>query len=165
MLYTPRMEALLYDIHGNLPALEAVLADAHADGYILGGDYALFGGWPAETFARLKELPEPLWIRGNGERWTASPDEAPDNPVVRGAIAAAREALGEFAVLALAALPADAPARRHAHLPRLARLRRPLVPPRARRRRGGAARRRHRAAARLRPHPPARSAAPRAASS
>jgi hypothetical protein len=37
--------AVLYDIHGNLPALEAVLADcevAGVDGYLLGGDYAAF---------------------------------------------------------------------------------------------------------------------------
>ncbi|MBA2342797.1 MAG: metallophosphoesterase, partial [Thermoleophilaceae bacterium] len=43
------MIALLYDIHGNLPALEAVLADAGAAGaerFVLGGDYALFGAWP-----------------------------------------------------------------------------------------------------------------------
>jgi diadenosine tetraphosphatase ApaH/serine/threonine PP2A family protein phosphatase len=111
MLYTPRMQALLYDVHGNLPALDAVLADAAAAGpdrYVLGGDYALFGGWPRETLARLRELPEPLWIRGNGERWTAHPGAAPEDPVVQGAIAAAREALGEMAVLALDALPSDA---------------------------------------------------------
>ena len=67
---------------------------AGADGWILGGDYALFGGWPAETVARLRELERASWIRGNGERWTADPDAAPDNAVVPGAIAAAREALG-----------------------------------------------------------------------
>ena len=91
------MLALLYDVHGNLPALEAVIADAEAagaEGWILGGDYALFGGWPAETVARLRKLERASWIRGNGERWTADPDAAPDNPVVPGAIAAAREALG-----------------------------------------------------------------------
>jgi diadenosine tetraphosphatase ApaH/serine/threonine PP2A family protein phosphatase len=49
--------ACLYDVHGNLPALEAVLADiGDVDRYILGGDYALFGGWPSETVARLREL-------------------------------------------------------------------------------------------------------------
>jgi len=103
------MEALVYDVHGNLPALEAVLADARTAGaaaYVLGGDYALFGGWPAETVARLRELPA-LWIRGNGERWTARPDDAPDNPVVRGAIADARAALGDQLVEDLAALPAS----------------------------------------------------------
>ena len=101
------MLALLYDIHGNLPALEAVLADADeagADRHLLGGDYALFGAWPAETVDRLRELTAE-WIRGNGERWTASPAEAPDNEVVQGAIEACRECLGDARVRELAALP------------------------------------------------------------
>jgi diadenosine tetraphosphatase ApaH/serine/threonine PP2A family protein phosphatase len=104
--------ALLYDVHGNLPALEAVIADAEAagaGGWILGGDYALFGGWPAETVARLRELEAAGWIRGNGERWTAEPDSAPDNAVVPGAIAAAREALGPDVVADLASLPFSCP--------------------------------------------------------
>jgi predicted phosphodiesterase len=108
MLYTRPMLACLYDVHGNLPALEAVLNDAAAQGaerYVLGGDYALFGGWPAETVARLRELEPALWVRGNGERWTAEPTAAPDNPVVQGAIAAAREALGAELVADLGALP------------------------------------------------------------
>jgi predicted phosphodiesterase len=101
------MLALLYDIHGNLPALDAVLADARQRGaqqFLLGGDYALFGAWPGETVARLRAL-EAAWIRGNGERWTASPDEAPDDPVVQGAIADCGAALGTAAVAELAALP------------------------------------------------------------
>jgi diadenosine tetraphosphatase ApaH/serine/threonine PP2A family protein phosphatase len=99
--------AVLYDVHGNLPALEAVLADARqagAERYVLGGDYALFGAWPAETVARLDELAA-TWIRGNGERWTADPAAAPDDEVVQGAIAASREALGAELVERLAALP------------------------------------------------------------
>ena len=32
------MLALLYDVHGNLPALEAVLADCPAERFLLGGD-------------------------------------------------------------------------------------------------------------------------------
>jgi predicted phosphodiesterase len=102
------MQALLYDVHGNLPALEAVLADAEADGYVLGGDYALFGGWPREVVERLRGLPDALWIRGNGERWADTPGDAPDDPVVQGAIAAVREALGAQLVADLAALPAAA---------------------------------------------------------
>lgn len=106
------MLALLYDVHGNLPALEAVVADASAqgaDGFLLGGDYALFGGWPAETLDLLETLPAD-WIRGNGERWAARPEEAPDDGVVQGAIAACREALGEERTARLATLPAGAPA-------------------------------------------------------
>jgi predicted phosphodiesterase len=65
--------AVLYDIHGNLPALEAVLADARAQGaksFFLGGDYTGFGPFPRETLAALDAIREPtVWIRGNGERW------------------------------------------------------------------------------------------------
>ena len=102
------MLAVLYDIHGNLPALEAALADAAGLGarrYLLGGDYALFGAWPRETVERLSEL-DAEWIRGNGERWTAAPQEAPEE--VQGAIAACRELLGDGLVAELAGLPEQA---------------------------------------------------------
>jgi diadenosine tetraphosphatase ApaH/serine/threonine PP2A family protein phosphatase len=101
--------ALVYDIHGNLPALDAVLADADAQGadrYLVGGDVALFGPWPEATVKRLRGLPAATWIRGNGERWTADPQSAPEP--VRGATAAAREALGNAVVAELAALPESA---------------------------------------------------------
>ena len=104
------MLALVYDVHGNLPALEAVLADAGeqgADAWLIGGDVALFGPWPEATVARLRELEPATWIRGNGERWTADPAAAPEP--VRGATAAAREALGDALVAELAALPESAP--------------------------------------------------------
>ena len=70
--------AVLYDIHGNLPALEAVLADARARGataFFLGGDLVGFGPFPQETYALLREIEEPaVWIRGNGERWLRAAD-------------------------------------------------------------------------------------------
>jgi diadenosine tetraphosphatase ApaH/serine/threonine PP2A family protein phosphatase len=100
-----RVLGLLYDVHGNLPALEAVLDDATragADRFLLGGDYALFGAWPLETVQRLREL-DAVWIRGNGERWTAAPEGGPDE--VQGAIARCRELLGEGVTADLAALP------------------------------------------------------------
>jgi predicted phosphodiesterase len=94
---------LLYDVHGNLPALEAVLADAgDVDSWVLGGDYTLFGAWPAETVERLRTL-DAQWIRGNGERWTAAPSDAPGP--VQGAIERCRELLGAELVEELAALP------------------------------------------------------------
>jgi len=101
------MLAVLYDVHGNLPALEAVLADAGAAGatrFVLGGDYALFGPWPAETVDRLRSL-DARWIRGNGERWTAHPADAPGNDLVQRAIEAARDLLGEAVVAELGELP------------------------------------------------------------
>jgi len=61
--------ALLADIHGNLPALEAVLADARAhgvDGYVIAGDLLLGAPFPVETLERLRDLN--AWIiRGNND--------------------------------------------------------------------------------------------------
>ena len=63
------MLGILYDVHGNLAALEAVLGEAEGvDEWLLGGDYCAFGPWPVETLARLRELPNATWLRGNGER-------------------------------------------------------------------------------------------------
>lgn len=102
------MIALLYDIHGNLPALEAVLLDAAAaDEHVVGGDMALFGPFPAETVGRLRELDHVRMLRGNGERWTAEPGDAPDNPVVPGAIEAVLADLGDVTVRALSLLPSS----------------------------------------------------------
>jgi diadenosine tetraphosphatase ApaH/serine/threonine PP2A family protein phosphatase len=86
-----------------------VIADAEKQGaerYLLGGDYALFGAWQEETLARLRTL-DGIWIRGNGERWTDSPDDAPDSEPIQRAIEASRELLGPDAVGDLAALPFD----------------------------------------------------------
>jgi putative phosphoesterase len=102
------LTALVYDVHGNLPALEAVLEDARGAGaneYVLGGDYAMFGPWPRETVERLRELEPAHWIRGNVDRWTANPADAPDDPIPQSAIAACREALGPELVEQLGALP------------------------------------------------------------
>jgi predicted phosphodiesterase len=64
----------LYDIHGNIDALEAVLADPRAadpDAVIVGGD-AVPGPFARATLARLEALSVPVrWIRGNGEREVA----------------------------------------------------------------------------------------------
>ena len=102
------MIALLYDVHGNLPALEAVVADARSEGatgHLVGGDVALFGAYPAETVGRLRELDDARWLRGNVDRWTARPEEAPDAEPARGAIAAVRPLLGEQVAAELGALP------------------------------------------------------------
>src|SRR3954463_5346959 len=92
------MLALLYDIHGNLPALEAVLADLErrdVDRYLLGGDMAPFGAWPAETVARLRELDGAVWIRGNTERWLLDPppSEQPNGAAADGCREGPRAAL------------------------------------------------------------------------
>jgi predicted phosphodiesterase len=63
--------AALCDIHGNLPALEAVLAEVRTlgvDRLLVGGD-VLPGPMPRETLALLRGLDIPCdFIRGNGDR-------------------------------------------------------------------------------------------------
>jgi putative phosphoesterase len=66
--------AALYDVHANLPALEAVLAEVEREGV----DTVLFGGdltWgpsPVETLALVRSLPGAHFVRGNCDR---DPDE------------------------------------------------------------------------------------------
>jgi len=63
--------AVLSDIHGVLPALEAVLCEpdvAAADRVVLTGDLAT-GPQPAETLDVLSELGKrAVWVRGNADR-------------------------------------------------------------------------------------------------
>jgi putative phosphoesterase len=62
--------AALYDIHGNLPALEAVLSELPDDATIVvGGDICAGGEQPSETLARLRGLGDRVrWVRGNADR-------------------------------------------------------------------------------------------------
>jgi predicted phosphodiesterase len=63
--------AALYDIHGNLPALEAVLDEirrADVDCLLIGGD-VVPGPMPRETLECLLDVDIPVqFIRGNGDR-------------------------------------------------------------------------------------------------
>ena len=71
--------AALYDIHGNLPALEAVLRDvrdAGVDHIVVGGD-VLPGPMPRESLACLQALDLPVqYIQGNGDREVIAPTGA-----------------------------------------------------------------------------------------
>jgi diadenosine tetraphosphatase ApaH/serine/threonine PP2A family protein phosphatase len=62
--------AAVYDIHGNLPALEALLPEIRATGVdliVVGGD-VLPGPMPVESLDRLLNLKSPMkFICGNGE--------------------------------------------------------------------------------------------------
>ncbi len=65
--------ALLSDIHGNLTALEAVLADIQTrggvDAYWLLGDFAAMGGQPLAVLERIAALPGARFVRGNTDRY------------------------------------------------------------------------------------------------
>jgi len=62
--------AVVSDVHGNLPALEAVLAEIEreeVDVVVSGGDLAM-GPMPAECVDALLALDGVLWVRGNADR-------------------------------------------------------------------------------------------------
>jgi predicted phosphodiesterase len=67
----------LYDIHGNVDALEAVLADPRArgaDAIVVGGD-TVPGAFASECLSLLRKHELPVhWVRGNGEREVAEAD-------------------------------------------------------------------------------------------
>ena len=64
--------AIVSDVHGNLPALNAVIEDAEregADQFIFAGDYCLSNPWPDECITRIKTLKSAYSIRGNEEKY------------------------------------------------------------------------------------------------
>jgi len=65
--------AALYDVHANLPAVEAVLAEVDADTILVGGD-AVLGPMPKETLSLLRDRGA-TFIRGNCDREVATPGE------------------------------------------------------------------------------------------
>ena len=89
-----RRVAALYDVHGNLPALEAALADvasAGADVLVLGGDLAL-GPMPREVLDRLDALGHRArYLRGNCDRLMV--DAYDDRPLPPSLPSAVRESI------------------------------------------------------------------------
>ena len=77
--------AVLSDIHGHLPALDAVLAEveqAAVDRIVLTGDIAA-GPMPVPTLQRLRDLGDrAVWVRGNGDRYLVTVPQTPPDPVV-----------------------------------------------------------------------------------
>lgn len=86
--------AVLSDIHGNLPALEAVLADVERqspDQIWCAGDIAFFGPWAAECIALVREAG---WttVRGNTDVWITGDPQTVDDPEKRRRFHAVAEA-------------------------------------------------------------------------
>ena len=74
--------AVLFDIHGNLPALRAVLDEAEQAGFdqlAFGGDLCLFGTGAAECVDLLRGYGERLVaIKGNTDRYVVDRTQGPD---------------------------------------------------------------------------------------
>ena len=96
--------AALYDIHGNLAALEAVLAEVPEDvPTVVGGDICAGGEQASDTLTRLRGLGERVaWVRGNSDR-ELYPGEAGLAP--QEVVEAARSKLSEEEIEFLHELP------------------------------------------------------------
>src|SRR3954469_16023714 len=90
--------AVVSDVHGNLPALEAVLADIEDEGFdvvVSGGD-VVPGPMPAECLERLRALGDRIrWVMGNADREVVAAFDGalpadPGDPIARDAHFAAR---------------------------------------------------------------------------
>jgi predicted phosphodiesterase len=101
--------AALYDIHGNLPALEVVLADVQREGVdviVIGGDFAA-GPMPVETFDRLRALGDrALFLSGNAERELAE-GTAPEEELGHARFEWLSEQLGPERLEFMRSLPAN----------------------------------------------------------
>ena len=64
--------AVISDVHGNYPALQAVMEDAARQGitqFLFAGDYCISGPWPDECVAAIRAVPGKHVIRGNEEKY------------------------------------------------------------------------------------------------
>lgn len=98
---------VISDLHGNLPALEAVLQTPH-DQVICLGDLVDYGPWPAEVVDRVRALAA-LAVRGNHDDAIARGVPCACAPAVKALSdatqALTRARLGEDALRFLASLP------------------------------------------------------------
>jgi predicted phosphodiesterase len=99
---------VLSDIHGNVVALEAALADAEqlgVDAYWVLGDLVAHGPRPAETLQRIRTLRGLVAVRGNTDRYVLT---RPPRPEAEKSMTWTRNRLLEAGHLAwLAALPLE----------------------------------------------------------
>ncbi|UTF54452.1 metallophosphoesterase family protein [Natronosalvus rutilus] len=96
---------LCSDVHGNLPALEAVLADLpDVDALVCAGDVVGYNPWPAECVDRLRDLKVPT-VMGNHDRAVARETTFRFNAMAAAGVELARERLTDDQREWLASLP------------------------------------------------------------
>jgi putative phosphoesterase len=76
----PASIAVLADVHGNLPALQAVIAEVEREGFdvvVSAGDQ-VSGPMPSECLEALRALPGDVrWVMGNADRHAIDPEHEP----------------------------------------------------------------------------------------
>jgi predicted phosphodiesterase len=103
-----RRVAALYDVHGNLPALRAVLAEldeVQPDLVVVGGDVC-WGPMPRETLIALRSLGEDaVYVRGNADREVGGRVTEGADPAVADVTAWCADQLDDEQKAFLSALP------------------------------------------------------------
>ena len=95
------------DIHGNLPALEAVLEEMPSvDLLVCAGDVVGYNPWPAACVGAVRDRGVPT-VQGNHDRAVASGDAAGFNGMAKAGADYAGEQLDAGAIGWLGALPAE----------------------------------------------------------
>ena len=93
------------DIHGNLPAFEAVIdAMPAVDRWLCAGDVVGYNPWPAECVDQVREL-DAATVMGNHDRAVASDTGFRFNSMAAAGVSYAREKLDEDAIDWLDSLP------------------------------------------------------------
>ena len=100
---------ILSDLHANVQATDAVLADARRRGYdraVCLGDVVGYGAHPNEVIDRLRDLPACAFVRGNHDKAACGISDGHSfNDAAREALAWTREALTSDSLAWLATLP------------------------------------------------------------
>lgn len=96
---------LISDIHGNLPALEAVLDDMPAvDDLVCTGDVVGYNPWPAACVERVREVAS-ICVQGNHDRTVETPERYAHNEMAHAGLELANERLTDEQRMWLADLP------------------------------------------------------------
>ena len=87
--------ALLSDVHANLPALEAVLADLPpVETVVCAGDVVGYNPWPSECVERVRSVASAT-VRGNHDRMVDTPERYAHNEMAHAGLECAAAALSE----------------------------------------------------------------------
>lgn len=97
---------LISDIHGNLPALRAVLEDmpAEIDAICCLGDIVGYSAWPAECVRRIRDVCDVV-VQGNHDREVENPDHYSDNQMAKAGLEHAQAELSAEQLAWLDELP------------------------------------------------------------
>jgi putative phosphoesterase len=97
--------AVLSDVHGNLPALEAVLADMPpVESVVFLGDVIGYNPWPQECIQRIWEVAD-IVLQGNHDRLVDTPEALRGNEMAYEGLRYARSQLTEEEKQWLTSLP------------------------------------------------------------